>query len=192
MQLPDLDPRKLAAYEKENYVAYYRKDWAKLLRVSVGLVKQSFGLTWLQAVYGAYLIARAEVAFAPFPENDLPKAEAYITRFYRFLKRVRHAGFEPARVARLELNWWIVHRKCFGNAENGELVEALTSLYAEAYGIDPGKVREAARLRAAGMLYSDLWVNAGKPAKSPLLDQEYEALLQSYTALKSAIAASPP
>jgi hypothetical protein len=181
------DPATLARYEKENYVAYYQKDWLKLLRASVGLVKESFALSWLQAVYGAYLIARAEIAFAPFPENDLPRAQAYITRFYRFLKGVHHSDFDPARAARLELNWWIVHRKCFGNADNAELVDALAGLYAEAYGIDAAKVREAARLRAAGMLYSDLWVNAGKPAGSPLLIQEEDALLQSYTALKSAI-----
>ncbi len=183
------DPATLAHYEKENYVAYYEKDWLKLLRVSVGLVKESFSLNWFQAVYGAYLIARAEAAFAPFPVNDLPRAEAYITRFYIFLKGVHHAHFDVARVSRLELNWWIVHRKCFGNADNAELVDALAGLYAEAYGTDPAKVREAARLRAAGMLYSDLWVNAGKPAGSPLLIQEEEALLKSYTLLKSTLSA---
>ena len=63
----NFDPRKIAHYEKENYVAYYQKDWLKLLRVSVRLVKESFGLSWLQAAYGAYLVARAEIAFAPFP-----------------------------------------------------------------------------------------------------------------------------
>ena len=31
---------RLAHYEKENYVAYYQKDWLKLLRVSIGLVKR--------------------------------------------------------------------------------------------------------------------------------------------------------
>lgn len=187
MKPPALNPRKLAQYEKDNYVAYYQKDWLKLLRVSVGLVKESFGLNWLQAAYGAYLVARAEIAFAPFPQNDLPRAEAYITRFYRFIKRVHHADFDPASTARLELNWWIVHRKCFGNSENSELVEALASLYAAAYGLSPASVREAARLRAEGMLYSDLWVNAGKPAGSPLLAQEQQTLLESYTALKSAL-----
>ena len=146
MKLPQLNPSALARYEKDNYVAYYRKEWLKLLRVSIGLVKESFGLNWLQAAYGAYLIARAEIAFAPFPENDLPRATAYITRFYTSIKRIRHGSFDPAHVARLELNWWIVHRKCFGNADNAELVEAVTALYAEAYGVDPAKVREAARL----------------------------------------------
>lgn len=187
MKLPALNPGKLAHYEKENYIAYYQRDWLKLLRVSVGLVKESFGLTWLQAAYGAYLVARAEIAFAPFPENDLPRATAYITRFYAFLKRVLQADYDPADAARLELNWWSVHRKCFGDSNNGELVEALAALYTKAYGVDAARVQEAARLRAAGMLYSDLWVNAGKPAGSPLLVQEEEALLQSYTALKAAL-----
>jgi hypothetical protein len=187
MRLPHLDPAALARYEKDNYVAYYRKDWLKLLRVSIGLVKESFGLNWFQAAYGAYLVARAEIAFAPFPENDLPLATAYITRFYNFIQRVHHADFDPAHVAKLELNWWSVHRKCFGNADNGELVDALAALYSEAYEIEPGKVREAARLRAAGMLFSDLWVNAGKPVASPLLLQEEDALLRSYKALKSAL-----
>ncbi len=185
--LTRFSPARLAHYEKENYVAYYQKDWLKLLRVSVGMVKESFGLNWLQAAYGAYLVARAEIAFAPFPENDLPRAEAYITRFYEFIKGVHHAAFDPARAARLELNWWSVHRNLFGNQRNDELVDALASLYAEAYGIDRARVREAALLRAAGMLCSDLWVNAGKPASSPLLVEEEQALLQSYIALKAAL-----
>ena len=183
----NFDPRKIAHYEKENYVAYYQKDWLKLLRVSVSLVKESFGLSWLQAAYGAYLVARAEIAFAPFPDNDIPKAEAYMIRFYQFIKNVHREDFDVRRAAHLEVNWWSVHRKLFGNAGNQELVEALTDLYAEAYGIEPAKVQVSAHQRAQGMLYSDLWVNAGKPADSPLLAQEEDALLQSYTSLKEAI-----
>ena len=183
----NFDPHKIAHYEKENYVAYYQKDWLKLLRVSVRLVKESFGLSWLQAAYGAYLVARAEIAFAPFPDNDIPKAEAYMTRFYQFIKNLHREDFDVRRAARLEVNWWSVHRKLFGNAGNQELVEALTDLYAEAYDIEPAKMQVSARQRAQGMLYSDLRVNAGKPADSPLLAQEEDALLQSYTSLKEAI-----
>ena len=183
----NFDPRKIAHYEKENYVAYYQKDWLRLLRVSISLVKESFGLSWLQAAYGAYLVARAEIAFAPFPDNDIPKAEAYMTRFYQFIKNLHREDFDVRRAARLEVNWWSVHRKLFGNAGNQELVEALTDLYAEAYDIEPAKMQVSARQRAQGMLYSDLWVNAGKPADSPLIAQEEDALLQSYTSLKEAI-----
>ena len=182
-----LDPRKLAYYEKENYVAYYEKDWRTLLRVSVGMVKESFGLSWLQAIYGAYLVARAEIAFAPFPENNIPLAEAYVRRFYQFIKNVHHEDFDVERAAQLEVNWWSIHRKLFGNKENRELVDALACLYEEIYGAQHEKLNEAAYQRAMGMLYSDLWVNEGKPENSSLLIQEEEALYLGYKALKEAI-----
>jgi hypothetical protein len=183
----NLDPRKLARYEKENYVAYYEKDWLKLIRVSVGMVKEAFGLSWLQAIYGAYLIARAEIAFAPFPNNDIPLAEAYVRRFYQFIRNVHKEDFDIERATKLEVSWWSVHRRLFGNAENQELVDALACLYEEIYGEQPEKFKEAAYHRAMGMLYSDLWVNEGKPANSPLLVKEEEALYQGYKALKEAI-----
>lgn len=183
----NLDPRKLAHYEKENYVAYYQKDWLKLLRVSVGMVKEAFGLSWLQAIYGSYLIARAEIAFAPFPNNDIPRTEAYVKRFYDFVRKVHKENFNVERATKLEVNWWSIHRQLFGNSENQELVEALTCLYEEIYGTPSIKFKEAAYQRAMGMLYSDLWVNQGKPANSPLLVKEEEALYQGYKALKEAI-----
>jgi len=182
-----LDPRKLAFYEKENYVAYYEKNWLKLLRMSVGMVKEAFGLSWLQAIYGAYLVARAEIAFAPFPENDVPRAITYVRRFYQFIKNVHREDFDIEQAAQLEVNWWGVHRKLFGNEQNQELVDALTSLYEEVYGVELEKFKEAAYQRALGMLYSDLWVNQGKPANSPLLVKEEEALYRGYKALKEAI-----
>jgi hypothetical protein len=168
-------------------VAYYQKDWLKLLRVSVGMVKEAFGLSWLQAIYGAYLIARAEIAFAPFPNNDIPLTEAYVRRFYLFIKNVHKEDFDIERAMKLEVQWWGVHRRLFGNAENQELVEALQCLYQEVYGSASAKFQEAAFHRAKGMLYSDLWVNQGKPAGSPLLVEEEEALYQGYRALKEAI-----
>ena len=183
----NLDPRKLARYEKENYVAYYQKDWLKLLRVSVGMVQESFGLSWPQAFCGAYLIARAEMAFAPFPNNDIPLTEVYVRRFYQFIRKIHREDFDVERAVNLEVNWWSIHRRLFGNPENQELVEALTCLYEEIYGAESDKFKEAAYQRAMGMLYSDLWVNAGKPADSPLLIKEEEALYQGYKALKEAI-----
>ena len=184
----NFDPRKVAHYEKENYIAYYQKDWLKLLRVSVGMIGEAFALSWWQAIYGAYLIARAEIAFAPFPNNDIPKTEAYVRRFYQFIRNVNHEDFDIERAVKFEVNWWIVHRKLFGNSQNQELVDALADLYAETYGENSPKLRESARERALGMLYSDLWVNEGKPADSPLLIKEEEALYKSYQALKEMLA----
>ena len=182
------NPKQVAYYEKENYVAYYQKRWLRLLRASVGMVKEAFSLSWPQAVYAAYLVARAEIAFAPFPNNDVPLAEAYMRRFYAFIKKVHNANFDVAEVARLDVKWWEIHRRLFGNPQNQELVDAVAALYAVTYGVEPERVRQAAYHRVQGMLYSDYWVNAGKPENSPLLAQEEEELLKSYTALRDALA----
>lgn len=183
----NFDPRKVAHFEKENYVAYYRKDWLRLFRVSVAMVKEAFALSWPQALYAAYLVAQAEIAAAPFPDNDVPRAESYMRRFYEFIKRVHSEDFDAARAAKLDVSWWVIHRRLFGNPENQELVDALKRLYEEVYGRSSEKFGEAAQQRALGMLYSDLWVNQGKPEDSPLLGQEEEALYQGYRALKEAI-----
>ena len=181
------DAYKVAHYEKENWVAYYQKRWLRLLRASVGMVKEAFELSLGQALYGAYLIARAEIAAAPFPNNDIPRAEAYMRRFYTFIKKIHKADFDSDRAARLEVNWWVVHRQLFGQTDNRPLVDALTDLYAAVYGVKPARVREAAYGRAQAMIYSDRWVAQGCTANSPLLEQVEQALIKSYTALAEAV-----
>jgi hypothetical protein len=181
------DPRRVAYYEKENWVAYYQKRWLRLLVVSVSMVKESFGLSLWQALYAAYLVARAEIAAAPFPDNDIPRAEAYMRRFYALVKKIHRAHFDVDQAARLEVNWWVVHRQLFGQTENQPLVDALTDLYTVLYEVEAGRVRQAAYHRAQAMVYSDRWVNEGRVADSPLLTQVESELLESYTALCEAV-----
>lgn len=185
------DPRKVAYYEKENWVAYYQKRWLRLIRVSVGMVKEAFDLSLWQALYAAYLVARAEIAAAPFPDNDIPRAEAYMRRFYRLIKRIHHQEFDVEKVARLEVNWWVVHRQMFGQTENQPLVDALTDLYAVLYGAEAGQVQDAAYHRAQAMVYSDRWVNEGRVGNSPLLTQVEDELIKSYTALRNEMVEEP-
>ncbi len=185
------DPRKVAYYEKENWVAYYQKRWLRLIRVSVGMVKEAFDLSLWQALYAAYLVARAEIAAAPFPDNDIPRAEAYMRRFYRLIQRIHHQEFDVEKVARLEVNWWVVHRQMFGQTENQPLVDALTDLYTVLYGAEPDQVQDAAYHRAQAMVYSDRWVNEGRVGNSPLLAQVEDELIKSYTALRNEMVEEP-
>lgn len=185
------DPARVAHLETENWVAYYQKRWVRLLQVSVGMVKEAFGLNTWQALQAAYLVGRAEIAAAPFPDNDVPRAEAYMRRFYDLVKRVHHDQFDVEQAARLEVNWWVVHRQYFGQADNQPLVEALVDLYAATFQLPHERVREAAFRRAEAMRYSDRWVNESKASDSPLLAQVESELLKSYTALRAAVEAVP-
>ena len=181
------DPEKVAYLEAESWVAYYRRRWPRLLRLSVGLVAESFQLPLPQALYGAYLAARAQMIFAP-KDNDVPRAEAAMRRFYELVNQVHRSQFDPAAVARLELNWWVVHRQLFGQSDNEPLVQALTDLYAAVYEVEPGLVREATQLRAEAMQLSDRWVNEGCAEGSPLIAEETAALAKSYNALQAVTA----
>jgi hypothetical protein len=181
------DPLRVGYFEKENYVAYYQKRWLKLLLVSMQMTREFFQLSPWQALVGAYLVARAEILAAPFPDNDIPTAEAYVRRFYALVKRIHDAGFDVEEAAHWEVNWWVVHRRLFAQEDNEALVEALIQLYVVTFGLSPEAARLPAEHRARGMLYSDQWVNAGKPDESPLLDQVEGELVASYRILKDVL-----
>jgi hypothetical protein len=185
------DPARVARLETENWEAYYQKRWGKLLQVSVGMVQEAFGLNRWQALQGAYLVGRAEFAAAPFPDNDVPKAEAYMRRFYGLVKRIHHENFDVAQAARLEVNWWVVHRQNFGQADSRPLVEALIELYSATFHQPRERVYDAAFHRAEAMRYSDQWVAESKASGSPRLAQVEAELLKSYTALRTAVAPAP-
>jgi hypothetical protein len=187
IDLAKFDPRRLAFYEKENYVAYYRRRWLRLLVVSVSMVKEAYQLSLPQAVYAAYLVARAEMAAAPVPNNDIPRAEAFMSRLLLFLKRLYSLPFDAAGAAREEVNWWVVHRRLFAQPQNQELVDALVAAMSAFFGIPAGAFSAAALERARGILYSDQWVRSGMAADSPLLQLEEDALCAGYSLLKGAL-----
>lgn len=184
--LARFDPIKLAHYETVNWVAYYQKRWGTLLRASVGMVREAFSLSVPQAMYAAYLVARAEIAAAPFPDNDIPTAEAYMRRFYQYIKDIHKLDYDVADAAYREVKWWIVHRDLFDAKDKQPLVEALYDLNL-LYGAEPQGGRKAAEYRTQAMVYSDEWIKQGKLPDSPLIAQEQAELEKCYAELKRAI-----
>ena len=67
------------------------------------------------------------------------------------------------------------------------LVQALVALYAYVYSAPPATMIAAARHRVEAMDLSDAWVRAGCAKDDPLLTAERQALVASYTALRSAV-----
>lgn len=181
------DPVRVARYEKDCWVAYYQRRWFALLRLLIGLVRSTYGLSLLQAIYIGVPMTRAQIAFAP-KDNDVPKATEYMRQFFAFIRRVHHEDFDPDQAARAEVNWWIVHRQYFGHSDHPAVADAVAQAYAAAYSIDPARVRDAARHRARAMVHSDAWVQSERDPNSPLLAQEEAELIKSYAALREAVA----
>jgi hypothetical protein len=189
------------------WVAYYRREWARLLVASVGLVHAGFGMDWLRTLHGAWLVLRANQLWAPAPDNDPDGARRCMRRFYGLVRLAYGEPQDVAEAARLEVDWWRAHRERqrlaprtdsgeAGTTEaptteagqlSDELVDALTRLYAFLYREPEAEVRPAAAHRARAMDISDQWVANGCRADSPLLPLEHAALVRSYAALLAAV-----
>ena len=112
-----------------------------------------------------------------------------VSSYYEFIQRVYREDFDPVEAARLEVNWWGIHRQFFGRSDNEEVIDGVAKLYAATYRVPYESVRKAAHHRAQAMVYSDRWVNEGRVENSPLLAQEEDELVKSYTALREAVSA---
>jgi hypothetical protein len=167
---------------------YYRRKWLAVLLAFVGLIRSAFGMSWPRTLQGAWYVLRANQKWAPFPDNDPDAARAYMRRFYALLKASEDAGFDPARAAELEVEWWRAHRfDQHGGGAHDALVTALQDLYGYTYGAAPAAVREAAELRAEAMHVSDRWIEAGCDPADALLRDERALLVRSFAALLAAV-----
>ena len=184
----NFDPRRVGSLECRAWETYYRRKWAAFLIASVGLVRSAFGMSWPRTLVGAWLVLRANMVWAPFPDNDPDAARALMRRFYQLLRKSESASFDPTRASELEVEWWREHRdhQHAGTSSEG-LTVALQNLYAYTYAADPAEVRQAAALRAEAMDVSDRWVEAGSDPANPMLADERALLVKSYASLLAAV-----
>ena len=174
--------------ETDLWMTYYRREWVRFLVLSVRVVRSTFGMDWIRTVHGAWLVLRANQLWAP-SQGDPDGARRCMSRFYGLLRLTYGEPASPVHAARLEVEWWAVHREHQrgDNGDSGPLVTALARLYAYAYSTDEAAVRPAAEHRARAMDISDRWVAEGCALDSPLLPAERAELIRSYAALLAAV-----
>jgi hypothetical protein len=175
--------------ETDAWVAYYRREWRRFLVASVGLVAAGFGMGPRRTIAGAWYVLKANQLWAPFPDNQPDGARAYMRRFYELVSDTSEILIDPAEAARLEVEWWRIHRahQHDDGVTEAQLEAALVELYSYVYGAESDAVRPAARSRVEAMDLSDRWVAEGCNLDDPLLVHERRALVSSYAALRKAI-----
>jgi hypothetical protein len=184
------DPRRIGDAECDAWVDYYLRRWLPMLGALLRMVRHGFGMPWPYTLYGAWLVLRANQLWAPVPDNDPDGARRTMRRFYVLVARRNRESFDVDEAARLEVEWWRVHRYLQRDAPEEDqetLVDALATLYAHVYGVPQETVRTAAAQRAAAARISDRWVDDGCDPASPALPTERAALVRSYAALLAAV-----
>jgi hypothetical protein len=154
------------------------------------MVGAGFGMGPLRTVQGAWYVLRANQLWAPYPDNDPDGAREQMRRFYALVvKSTGELAIDPVRASQLEVEWWRLHREHQHDegTEARALVQSLVDLYSYVYAAEPDAVRPAAQARVDAMDISDQWVEAGCHPDDPLLAQERERLVASYTALRKAV-----
>jgi len=186
--LDSFDPVKLGSLETELWVTYYRRQWGRFLVASLRVVHGTFGMDWLRSCHGAWLVLRANQLWAPNP-GDPDGARRCMARFYALLLLTHGQPADPARAARLEVDWWAAHREhqYAEGSDDGPLVTALARLYAYLYGTDEAAIRPAAQHRARAMDIIDRWVVGGRDLRSPLIAEVRGELIRCYAALLAAM-----
>ena len=154
-----------------------------------GLLRAGLGMSWPRTARAAWLALRAIQQWAPLPVNDPDGARRYMRRFYALVKDTHGRPRDPAESARLEIEWWHVHREAQQAASGAceDLVDALARLYAVVFGVPEADVRPAAVHRCRAMEISDQWVARGMRPDSPLLAWGRTVLARSYTTLLAAV-----
>ena len=146
------DVARLETAMWRNY--YDRRPLPLFLHLSEQMRSQ-YHFPWLRSQVAAYHAARAAFVFkGGHARRDYEQALPSLEAFYRMISNVSAQPFDSPRAARLELEWWIVHREVSAHSPQ-RLSDALAELQACIYRLPANRFSEHARARAQAMLLRD-------------------------------------
>jgi hypothetical protein len=156
------NPERVAHYEKAGWQAYYDRNWPKAFWLLVRGNRELFRMAWPRALSAALDTVRASIAFAPLEDNDVPTAQRHMASFYQKARRSVDIAADAPTLARLEMDYWVVHRRLAierkeqPDRDNHEpLVESLAALHTALFGGSEAVMRRSAEWRAAAAVAVD-------------------------------------
>lgn len=175
--LAAFDPDRIASLEVGMWRAYYDKQRLRLFSLLVTTLREQYAFSWTTAALTGFSLAKAAVAFGD-ATSGYERAIPDLTRGFARIRVSTGARFDPARVARAELAWWVARRT--PGQDSPERVGALIAeLYAALYGRQVRDMLEAGTLRARAAALRDAqatepdWATIGT-----LLQRSYRSLHQ--------------
>ena len=155
------DPNEVARLETAMWRSYYDKERLRLFNQLAELMRTQFHFPLLRSNAVAYQAARAAFVFKDgHTRADYEQALPNLVNYYTAVRKVSDVPFSIDRAARLELEWWIIHRERADHPP-GDLERALAELAAEVYRAPVERVMEHAQLRAEAMRIRDTKAETG-------------------------------
>jgi hypothetical protein len=184
--LRDFDADEVARLETAMWRSYYSRQRVKLFRELAELLRTQYRLPLLRSNAVAYRAAKAAFVFKDgHSRADYERALPDLVSFYQSVHAVSDTDFDVERAARLELEWWIVHRERRAHAPE-DLPRALADLQSELFHVPAERLAEHARLRAEAMTIRDDKADEGGVTEEDWRKID-ELLQQSWRSLHAAV-----
>jgi hypothetical protein len=153
--LRDVQADEVGRLETEMWRSYYGHQRLLLFRQLAALLRQQYDLPLLRSYRAAYDAAKGAAVFQHGKDRaDYERALPDVEAFYRIIRQSSTEQFDPHQAAKLELEWWIVHRQRDRHAPE-DLARSLAALQAELYHLPTERFVRHAQLRAEAMLLRD-------------------------------------
>jgi len=184
--LREFDPDEVALLETAMWRSYYEKHQVRLFNEMSELLRSQYHMPLARSNLVAYYAAHAAFVFKNGKQrSDYEKALPDLIKLYSAVRQMSDIPFDADRTARLELEWWIIHRER-ARHRPGDLDQALAELQAEIYRVPVERVIEHGRLRAEAMTIRD-----SKAEQGGLTEEDWsrinEVLKQSWRSLATAV-----
>ena len=160
-KMREFDPDEVARLETAMWRSYYEKKQVQLFNQLSELLRTQYHMPLIRSNQVAYYAANAAFTFKEGKsEADYEKALPDLVKFYGAIRKMSDIPFDVDRVARLELQWWTIHRERW-KRKLGELDRALAELQAAIYNVPVERLIEHGRLRAEAMTIRDSKAEGG-------------------------------
>src|SRR5450755_1653004 len=183
----DFNPHVVAQLETDMWRSYYDHHPLELYVELARLLRSQYHLSVTRSCLAAYRAAHAAVVFQRGKNRpDYQQALPGIVAYYSLIRAGSDVPFDPRQAARLELEWWIIHRQRARRHAPGDLAESLATLQAEIYGQPAYRFIEHGQARADAMGLRDQRAESGRVTDADW-KRIQDLLDRSWVSLKSAI-----
>lgn len=185
-KMRQFDANDVARLETAMWRSYYSRQRVKLFNEASELLRTQYRLPFFRSNTVAFRAAKAAFVFKDGHNRaEYERALPDLIKFYAWIREVSDTPFDIDRAAKLELEWWIIHRERAQHAP-GDLDRALAELQAEIFQIPADRLMEHARLRAEAMKIRDEKAAAGGVTEEDWRKIE-ELLRASWSSLLKAV-----
>jgi len=186
VDIRNFDADEIARLDTAMWRSYYNRRRVRMFSELTEVLEKQYKLRFWRRQLTAFYAAKSALVFKDGKARaDYEKALPDLEKFYGEIRAVSTTDFDAKKAARLELEWWIIHRDR-AKYQEGDLANALAETASAIYNLPKEAFIEHGRLRAEAMNIRDAKAEAGGVSEEDW--QKIDELLhRSWRSLHSAL-----